>query len=64
MKDFKESIRKKINIVEAKLEYLRDGQEQLANAFHEFAEEIDDFIEHQANRNEEFDKRLKALEKK
>lgn len=62
MKDFKDSIRKKINVVEAKLEFLKDGQAQLAEAFHEFAEEIDEYIEHQADKNEEFDKRLRALE--
>lgn len=64
MKDFKDSIRKKINVVEAKLEFLREGQAQLADAFHEFAEEIDEYVEHQADKNEEFDRRIRALERK
>ncbi len=63
MKNFQLSIRRKINQVEAKLSYLSDGHDQLAKAFHEFAEEIDDYIDFQMKTNATISKRLDKLER-
>ncbi len=62
MKDFQKEIKRKINVVEAKLEYLRDGHEQLGKAFKEFAEEIDDYIDYQVKTNATIKDRLDRLE--
>ncbi len=64
MKDFSQSIKKKLNVVEAKLEYIRQGHKQLSEAFHDFATEVDDYIDYQTNKNQDFDSRLKQLESK
>lgn len=60
--DFQKRIRAKINQVEAKLTYLKDGDNQLSKAFHEFAEEIDEYLEYQIQTNKSFEKRLDHLE--
>jgi len=63
MKDFQNSIKRKINLVEAKLEYLRDGHEQLSKAFKDFAEEIDDYPDYQMKTKASVSSRLDDLEK-
>lgn len=60
--DFQKRIKARINQVEAKLSYLKDGHDQLSKAFHEFAEEIEKYLEYQIQTNKSFEKRLGHLE--
>ena len=62
-KDFEKSVNKSLKHIEAKLSYLRDGVKGLSDAFHEFQEEIGDYMSYSSEMHSEYDRRITRIEK-
>ncbi len=67
MKDYREfenRVSKSLNLMEAKISYMNKGVKELSAAFHEFHEDISDYMSFTAEAYADHEKRLSNLENK
>jgi len=62
-KDFEKRVNKSLQHMEAKISFLRDGVKGLSEAFHEFQEEIGDYMAYASEKHEDYDRRISRIEK-
>lgn len=62
--DFEKKVLGSLNQMEAKISYLHEAVSGLNESFHEFKEDITDYMAYSAERFTDHEKRIAALEKK